>query len=395
MTAETIKIGVSDTNFESLREAGLLDRSQGDPEVIAQAIIDDINERGGVLGRDLEVVHAFHSPISSEEAQASCLELTQDEQVFAVVGGYALAEGGLEANLCVSGQNETILIGRTFSEADQAQTTAPWITSETATDRRQPLLVDVLEAEGHIDDFGNVAVHSSAATKNDTDEYLVPALKAAGVDIAERTVLDVPTGDVAAGEDQWSIIVEQYRSAGIDTVFLIGDIQFGLRRLAQSGLGVRVYTDEWGRARSAARSLEDPDAVDVFSISAPHGPDDPTDALQSCYDNFTERTGIEVQPSEDVPAGEPDWRVGLTKRCIEFDLFVQIAEAAGVDLTNDTFRAAVEEFGPIEVLDNPFASFGPGKFDAADGLVLIEFDPSVGEEGAFVAISDVINTAAD
>ena len=57
--------------------------------------------------------------------------------------------------------------------------------------------------------------------------------------------------------------------------------------------------------------------------------------------------------------------------CQVFDIFVQVATAAGPELTTESFRAAAEGFGPIEVTDLGSASLGPDKFDLDDGVGVV------------------------
>ena len=62
--------------------------------------------------------------------------------------------------------------------------------------------------------------------------------------------------------------------------------------------------------------------------------------------------------------------------CQLFDIFVPIADAAGVELTRASFRSAAEGLGEIDVTDIASASLGPGKFDLNDSVGVIgRFNP--------------------
>ena len=72
VTAEAIKIGVV------IVDVSVIGRSNGDVEAKWQAVIDEVNAYGGVLGRRLEAVFVPYSPLGAVESEAACVELTQD-----------------------------------------------------------------------------------------------------------------------------------------------------------------------------------------------------------------------------------------------------------------------------------------------------------------------------
>src|SRR5829696_3030751 len=80
VTADTIKIGVT---YVDLKAVTSITTNHGDYQATYQALIDDLNERGGINGRKLQAVYAPINPTVSQPAEAACLRLTQDEKVFA------------------------------------------------------------------------------------------------------------------------------------------------------------------------------------------------------------------------------------------------------------------------------------------------------------------------
>ena len=350
-------------------------------------------ENGGICGRTVEFVQSYNLPFGTETALAACIELTQDEQVFALIGGFGGGQGTQAANLCVTEAQDTALFGANFTQADHDQATAPWVTTAIGVDRRATVFVAALEAEGLLDQFENVAVHSDTDSRGTVDEFLVPALEDAGVNIAERTVLDVPPGDVQAGITAWRTFLELYRSKNVDAVFLEGDVVFGFEQLVQSGLDVAVFSTNQGTLSSAIGQSSDRNALDGISLESPFEHENRNDRMDECWDVFTRRSGIEIIGPSELPDDEINWYTPVAVMCRNLDLFVQLAAAAGPELTNETLQSAIDGFGPIELPNQAFASLGDGKYDAQDGVVLTQFDPSAGIEGDFVPISDIINTA--
>ena len=70
------------------------------------------------------------------------------------------------------------------------------------------------------------------------------------------------------------------------------------------------------------------------------------------------------------------------------------ATEAGADLTQDSFAAAIERLGPIDLPGFPFASLGPDKFDADDSFRLAVFDATLGEEGELAPLTEISNAAS-
>ena len=53
-----------------------------------QAMVDYVNTTGGINGRQVQPVWSTYDLTNEDSQQASCLALTQDAHVFAVLGGY-------------------------------------------------------------------------------------------------------------------------------------------------------------------------------------------------------------------------------------------------------------------------------------------------------------------
>jgi hypothetical protein len=95
------------------------------------------------------------------------------------------------------------------------------------------------------------------------------------------------------------------------------------------------------------------------------------DGVRECVDRFEQASGEEVSLDESRNNLAP-----TIVACQVFDVFSQVATAAGPNLTRESFRAAAEDFGPISVTDLAEASLGPGKFHLADSVgVVAEFNP--------------------
>ncbi|MCY3911216.1 MAG: hypothetical protein OXF99_06855 [bacterium] len=391
VTADTIKVGAPQIDYAELGSLGLVQIDRGDNEVILQALAQEVNDNGGICGRMVETVTYKFLPFGTDTSLAGCVYFTEDEEVFAVLGSFIRVPAG---NICVTETHATALIGAPFTAEDRARANAPWVHLEIATDRALEVFVTALDRAGLLTDLGNVAVHSGANRADLVDRVLVPALEAAGVEVAERTVIDVPAGDTQAGAAVWRTFVEIYRNADINTVFIDGDNVFGVEQLIQGGLDVKLFNAERATFTFGLQDSSDPGFFEAYTLGSPYAGDDNNQRMEDCINAFERQSGIEVIPTEQLPEDETDWFIPVRGFCRVFDLFVQLAAAAGPNLTNETLQAAIDGFGPIELPNEAFASLGADKYDARDGVVLMQWDPEAGDDGRgdFVVISDLIDT---
>ena len=77
----------------------------------------------------------------------------------------------------------------------------------------------------------------------------------------------------------------------------------------------------------------------------------------------------------------------IARSCNQAQTFAKIAEAAGPDLTAETFADAVANLGSYAVAMQPFASLSADKWDAGDVVALYTWDS---EAQDYVA-GDLIN----
>jgi ABC-type branched-subunit amino acid transport system ATPase component len=119
LTDDTLRIGFIGADFGALAQAGLAP-DLGDQPKIVQSVVDEINENGGIGGRQVEVRVKLVDGIAGPEAgQAACLEMTQDFGAFAVIVAPAV---GRDTARCAAVTNQPhrragLGLGRTFQDA--------------------------------------------------------------------------------------------------------------------------------------------------------------------------------------------------------------------------------------------------------------------------------------
>jgi hypothetical protein len=75
--------------------------------------------------------------------------------------------------------------------------------------------------------------------------------------------------------------------------------------------------------------------------------------------------------------------------CRFLRLFQEVATAAGAELTQDSFREAAAGMGKFSIPGQQFASLGPDKHDSNDSFQLVEFNPDLGSDGDFDALTEI------
>jgi hypothetical protein len=389
VTADTITIGYSYLDFDALVSQGLASSGYGDQELAFQTMVDALNEAGGINGRQIEVVFSPYSPLGTEDAEAVCLELTQDNEVFAVLGGFL---GPAEpANTCIAGQQETILVGGVLSEERLAEARAPWITDRAPRTELADVLLTLLESEGMLEDASVALVTNTDA--QDAHDDIVATLTEHGVEPVEDLALDAPIGDFPAEDAAWVALGERVRSSGADTVLVAGNPASTIRNVASMDLEVEIWALDPETLLNLGTSVTPEDARGVLSASQP-GDLLEADSFAECQETFLEANpDVAILPPEELGETDEDVLSGLSLACNFLDLFAAVATAAGTDLTNESFAEAIEggDLEDFSIATQPFSSLGPDKLFSNDSFRLVEFDPDAGPTGGLEPVSDIVD----
>jgi len=379
VTTDTITIGYLYLDLDEVRERGFIDLNWGPQADHMQAIVDHINANGGINGRSIEVIPRAIDPLDAASAQAACLELTEDTEVFAVLGTLRRDEV-----LCYTEQHDTIAI----ANADMTQerldrSTAPYVSVSATRERATRAFVARAADEG-LFDGKTIAVLSVDAASAATD-VAIPVLQDAGIDV-ELEVLIQGDGSVGGAAAELGTQVESMRARGIDAVMVVGDAQIPVNTFIGAGYSPTLFFTDPGAARTTAGRAD----MSVFPAAYIFG--GPTAGSPEAFEETLFQAGcvapwnaanpdlLAIIPSA-VPDGEPAHGVGLSTACRALTIFRSIAEAAGENLNNDTFGAALETVGEVPLPGTGTGTLGDGKYDALDDLRLFTLNPNAEEDG--------------
>ena len=67
-----------------------------------------------------------------------------------------------------------------------------------------------------------MGVYTSAADEEQMNDFVLPELDKLGIQDVETGIMDTPVSDVTAVEANVNVIAEKFKSAGVDTVLIVG-----------------------------------------------------------------------------------------------------------------------------------------------------------------------------
>ena len=395
VTEDTINIGVTMLDFPLLVELGLSPAGWGDQQAVYQALIDDINENGGINGRMLHAEYRAYSPISATSADEVCSALTQDFDLFAVIGGFLGPAGGT-SDPCITGLNETILVGGEINAEELAASVAPWYHAGPTVEEQTVILLDLLESNGYTEGRSIYVVGGVAAEAQ--FEYVMNELDTRGLNVVGSAILGANDGDTVDQDSEMGPIMERLSASGADTVFIFGNPAALIRGIADAGLDtqVEIWTNNGAGLNNLGASITDLSVADGTVTSGGL-----TDAeiweqelfQTACVEPVAARVNEALLQSPDLYARDDEnWFNATRLACQDLELFRLIAEAAGPDLTQETFVAGAESLISFAMPTSPESSLGPDKITPRDQHRLLTFDSTAGD-GMAVPVTELMNLA--
>ena len=376
VTSETIRVGFTSIDFEKFNSTYGFNLTYANYEPAVDTYVAHVNATGGILGRMIEVVHGTFLPVGAATAEAVCVELAEDHQVFAVLNGFA-GPGAESVNECFGGLYDTILVGGKPTPEQLERITATWISDDISLGRRGRAFVNLLRETGRLADLGTFMLYGANGDYEATIADTTEALEAAGADVALATY-NPSTGDEAATLAHMEVLLERARAEGVSTVFFIGEAAYAQEVLFQLGdeFTVLILNGDSTNRWKTDPPLGIEEAGTLLTNRSFTSSTDP--AMADCLAIIEAGLGLEVRSVELLEEGEANYWSATQASCRLFELFRQIAIAAGPDLTNESFAAAAVQLGSFSISGQPYNSLGPDKFDARDTLSLAEWDHGLG-----------------
>ena len=356
VTDDAIQVGVTYVDLASIGDIATLDH--GDYEAAYQALFDDINANGGINGRTVEATIVGINPVGTDSAEAACVQLTEDEDVFVAMGFF-----NGDAPNCVVSTHQTALMGGSMTPQRLAQAQAPWFSADAGSDLQTEVVRAMAEA-GEFDG-STLGLYGSEIDEAQVNDEILPLLDELGVEVTETVLTDVTaTADITQSNAAVQTAAERFTASGVDTVLLVGDAGLGWangveptdyrpRLLLTSPNSVQAWArDPAGHDLSV---LEDAAAGNVY------GPNQKVwelPAMQACT-QIVEDAGEPVPEPDSVPEDEGAVYLAGMDACRNVRLFQARVGAAGEAHNNGTLAAAADGL-EVELPDQPEPlTYGP------------------------------------
>lgn len=393
VTESEIHVGVSLLDFQALVDLGLSAAGWGDQISYWDIMIEDVNANGGVLGRDLVPVYELYSAIDSADADRVCSALTEDNDVFAVLGGFVGPLAGT-VDPCITGLNSTVLVGGDQTDDELEASNAPWYQPGQAANASNVILMNLLEQDGRLD--GQQVFVMAGLADEASHDSVIQQLQDRGVDVVGDAIVIAPDGDTAAQDTELGIITERIKELGATAVYIHGNPSSSIRGLSNAGLNteLNIWTNNASGLNNLGETIIDNSVADgVITVS---GPTDTFIWEDEAYQTECSEVvaaalpDADIRPPLDYELNEENLFNGIRYGCRLIHLFVDIAEAAGPDLTQESFVTGAESLTDFSFPGSPNASFGPDKLFADDMFALSAYDSTAGD-GQAVPLDDLVD----
>lgn len=378
ITADKIKLGfiIIENNQQMLSFYGVRGGATGDTKQQVNAVVDDLNRRGGILGRKIEpVFRTLDSTNTADPFPSFCAAFTQDEKVFAVLSPWN-SNAAFHACLAKAG---TLYITDANGQEDQEtfQEFKPYLVSGFMTSSRAAVtLARALHQSGFFAPGTRLGVirPSHPTGLRVYNQHFKPALASFGVTPVDDTNSGLTT---RAGVDAAQRFAEKQinrvafiTNAGGPVLGFMAAAQsqgyFPIYGLATPDLPATVAQNAPVTQLKGALGAGWAPGMDVFNSEGPPL----TASERRCLDvhakggtQYTTRGGEEVGPFIAMTFCDLLW------------LLEEAGTKAGRTLNVGSFAAALAQLGTSHQTTATFGTnFAPGIYDGATHYRPLAFD---------------------
>ncbi len=227
-------------------------------------------------------------------------------------------------------------------------------------------------------------------------DSVIQQIEDKGIEVVGEGIIVAPDGDTAAQDDELGIITERIKELEATAVYIHGNPASSIRGLSDAGLNTElaIWTNNPSGLNNLGSTIADRSVANgVLTVS---GPDDNFIWEDPAYQSECSEVvaaaipDADIRPPLDYAEEEENLFNGIRYGCRLIALFVAIAEAAGADLTQESFQAGAESLSDFSFPGSPSASLSADKLFADDLFSLAEYDNDAGD-GQAVPLGDLVD----
>ncbi|HWS45345.1 MAG TPA: ABC transporter substrate-binding protein [Acidimicrobiia bacterium] len=404
ITNSTIKVGVSLIDYTCLPKS-LFGSIRVNQDVAYRAYFTDINQHGGIDGRQIVPVFATFCPVGSITALRVCTKFTEDDKVFAVMGTMFDTSG--DAQTCVAKRHNVPLV--TFDLTQAIMDKSPpglIIFAGPNPERIAAVVLQLAKQEGTLNGK-TVAVLAESTSASRVKSTIEPALKAMpGVKTGSTAYISVGSSqDTTAQQAQLDAFIERWKSESVNAVFIAGtalsSTQF-VDEITKKMPGVLLLTDSPDALNSAQAETQagknpNPYQGMLTAVGPTQHEYDNSANWAYCSKIYQQQTGKPAPNGEQVVKqadGTPlDTYGNINDACQLVTLFHDIMVKVGKYPNVPNWQYVVDRYGPITNRGGgQYASLTKGKYDIDDTFRLVEFDTATGgPKGGWKPLTPIYN----
>ena len=379
VTASTINVVFPVVALNSLagQEGFAQDAEYGEQSKAINFYVSLINKAGGINGRKIKPIIASFDPTDEAQMRSLCKTWTEGSPAaFAVLDGIGDWTG--DNQLCITQEGHTPFIGQWTTITNWTNEGSPylwWIGPDQAA-----ILQAVVNwglGAGLLGGGRKVAVVAGdrASDQAALNQYLLPDLRRAGVTAVVKTIAADPS-DSATTNSQAPLVVQQLRSAGVDSVIPL--IPFNvfyplLQAETSQQYFPKLLLSDYESSIEAAlglipvpyeKALDGQQGLTTLTLGGGTTASNYTGPLG--YDAGVRTCWVPWHKAyPQVPSGDTtdylEQQGPVVSWCQVIGLFAQAARAAGKNLNRRTFVTALSKVKNFPGTVTPVLSFGPGK----------------------------------
>lgn len=392
VTATEVRLGITYfVNGDAAARAAGANITRGDEKKNWQAVVDEVNARGGVAGRRVVPVYYAYDAQSTQtmesQEQEACTAFTQDTRVFAVV-----QNGTANFTACLHGAGVLHATPGSYLGFDREfyRRYPTYFGQRPSQERLQADLVSALRRQTYFSGWdtargapadtkpkvGVIVVDRPEITRT-VDSVLLPALSRAGHPVDRNSIYRVPAtpsaGEAGPGAAAMQNAVLRFRQEGVTHVIVL-DINGATTFLFAQQSSNQAYFPRLGiTSASGIQQLYDAKILEARQVNG--------------------ATGLGWMPALDLPAGQGDrYLSSAAKVCLDVikrrtgqtftsttaagvamitcDAVFPLATAlqrTGADLTLENAVRAIESVGSgLEAATVPRLFFSPTRHDGLE-----------------------------